>query len=151
MKQKYLEKYYRQMTKRFYLVDGVDDPNLKQVFISSIPDVLAKETFRFLSTSRKTLQNTTLGEIFQIVLQAMEKMCSHNTFIQEYMKQTKKLDNVCNHKELHIKCPSHTYCSCSTKFKKHKKYKRYNNYDRSSKSSKFKQRFNSKKRPWRFL
>ncbi|KAL5575994.1 hypothetical protein UlMin_017693 [Ulmus minor] len=148
MQRKDLEKHYREMTKRFYLIGGVDDPNLKQAFLSSIPDPLGEETFRLLSTSGKTLQNTTLGELYQLVLRALEKMCSQNKFIQEYMKQTKKLDKVCNQKELQIKCPSHSSCSCSTRIRKHKKNK---HYDRSSKSYKFKRRFNNKKGPWKFL
>ncbi|KAL5580723.1 hypothetical protein UlMin_013165 [Ulmus minor] len=133
---------------KFYLIGGVDDPNLKQAFLSSIPDPLGEETFRLLSTSGKTLQNTTLGELYQLVLRALEKMCSHNKFIQEYMKQTKKLDKVYNQKELQIKCPSHSSCSCSTKIRKYKKYK---HYDKSSKSYKFKRQFNNKKGPWKFL
>ena len=136
------------MTKKFYLIGGVDDPNLKQAFLSSIPDPLGEETFKLLSTSGKTLQNTTLGELYQLVLRALEKMCSQNKFIQEYMKKTKKLDKVCNQKELQIKCPSHLSCSCATKTRKHNKYKYY---DRSSKSYKFKRRFNNKKGPWKFL
>ncbi|KAL5548138.1 hypothetical protein UlMin_003369 [Ulmus minor] len=127
MQWKDLEKHYREMTKRFYLIGGVDDPNLKQAFLSSILDPLGEETFRLLSTSGKTLQNTTLGELYQLVLRALEKMCSQNEFIQEYMKQTKKLDKV---------------------IRKHKKNK---HYDRSSKSYKFKRRFNNKKGPWKFL
>ncbi|KAL5564654.1 hypothetical protein UlMin_027818 [Ulmus minor] len=127
MQQKDLEKHYREMTERFYLIGGVDDPNLKQALLSSIPDPLGEETFRLLSTSGKTLQNTTLGELYQLVLRALEKMCSQNKFIQEYMKQTKKLDKV---------------------IRKHKKNK---HYDRSSKSYKFKWRFNNKKGPWKFL
>ncbi|KAL5548784.1 hypothetical protein UlMin_004015 [Ulmus minor] len=142
MQRKDLEKHYREMTKRFYLIGGVDDPNLKQAFLSSIPNILGEETFRLLSTSGKTLQNTTLGELYQLVLRAQNK------FIQEYMKQTKKLDKVCNQKELQIKCPSHSSCSCSTRIRKHKKYK---HYDRSSKSYKFKRQFNNKKGPWKFL
>ncbi|KAL5553210.1 hypothetical protein UlMin_040611 [Ulmus minor] len=90
MQRKDLEKQYREMTKRFYLIGGVDDPNFKRAFLSSIPDPLEEETFRLFSTSRKILQNTTLGKLYQLVLRALEKMCSQNKFIQEYMKKHKK-------------------------------------------------------------
>ncbi|KAL5577277.1 hypothetical protein UlMin_018976 [Ulmus minor] len=84
MQRKDLEKLYREMTKRFYLIGGVDDPNLKQAFLSSILDPLGEETFRLLSTSGKTLQNTTLRELYKLVLRALEKMCSQNKSSKSY-------------------------------------------------------------------
>ena len=40
MKRKDLEKRFQQMSKRYYMIGGVDDPNLKQALLSSIPDSL---------------------------------------------------------------------------------------------------------------
>ena len=117
---KKLEKRFQHMTKRFYLIRRIDDPNLKQAFLSSIPEPLGEETFRLLSSSRKTLQNTTLGELFHLVSRFLDKMCSQNRFLQKYMKQIKQLDKVCNQKELLTKCLSYTSCSCSLKHRKSK-------------------------------
>ncbi|PON64119.1 hypothetical protein PanWU01x14_126410, partial [Parasponia andersonii] len=103
------------MIKRFYLIGGIDYPNLKQAFLSSIPNPLGEETFRLLSSSGKTLQNTTLGELYQLVLRALDKMCSENKFLQEYMKQTKHLDKACSQKDLLTKCSAHNTCSCTQK------------------------------------
>ncbi|KAM6599780.1 hypothetical protein CsatA_019389 [Cannabis sativa] len=98
MKKEDLELHFQRMTKRFYLIGGVDDPNLKQAFLASIPEPLGEETFRLLSANNRTMQNTTFGELFQMVMRALDKMCSQNKFLQEYMKQTKQLDRACNQK-----------------------------------------------------
>ena len=97
-----LEKHYKKMTQQFYQIGGINDPNLKQAFLSSIPDPLGEETFRLLSGTGRTLADATIGEIYQLVLKALEKMCSQHKFIQEFMKQSKKLGKVCSQKDLRI-------------------------------------------------
>ncbi|KAF4403253.1 hypothetical protein G4B88_028024 [Cannabis sativa] len=57
---------------------------------------------------------------FQLVLKALEKMCSQKKFLQEFMKQSKKLGKVCSRRDLLIKCPSESSCSCKTPKKKTK-------------------------------
>ncbi|XP_062089201.1 uncharacterized protein LOC133795762 [Humulus lupulus] len=131
-----LELHYQRMSKRFYLIGGVDDPNLKQAFLASIPKPLGEETFRLLSANGRTLQNTTLGELFQTIMRALEKMCSQNKFLQEYMKQTKQLDKVCSPRDLTIKCSTKSSCSCERPSYGGKRYK----------SKSFKPRT-----PWKFL
>ncbi|KAF4401602.1 hypothetical protein G4B88_001796 [Cannabis sativa] len=125
-----LEKHYKRMTKRFYQIGGIDYPNLKQAFLSSIPEPLGEETFRLLSGLGKSLTDAAIGEIFQLVLKALEKICSQKKFLQEFIKQSKKLGKVCSRPDLLIKCPSESSCSCKTpknknkfktfKFSKHK-------------------------------
>ncbi|XP_062094158.1 uncharacterized protein LOC133800219 [Humulus lupulus] len=116
-----LKKHYKKMTQQFYQIGGIDDPNLKQAFLSSIPEPLGEETFILLSGTARTLADATIGEIYQLVLKALEKMCSRYKFIQEFMKQSKKLGNVCSQKDLRIKCPPESACSCLPEKKKHNK------------------------------
>ncbi|XP_060964790.1 uncharacterized protein LOC133033738 [Cannabis sativa] len=137
MKKEDLELHFQRMTKRFYLIGGVDDPNLKQAFLASIPEPLGEETFRLLSANNRTLQNTTFGELFQMVMRALDKMCSQNKFLQEYMKQTKQLDRACNQKGLTIKCSTKDTCSCSKQ--------------KDEKKKSFKYRSSRRKTPWKFL
>ncbi|KAF4348039.1 hypothetical protein F8388_014327 [Cannabis sativa] len=47
-------------------------------------------------------------------------MCSQKKFLQEFMKQSKKLGKVCSIRDLLIKCPSESSCSCKTPKKKTK-------------------------------
>lgn len=86
MSKKDLENHYNQITKRFYPIGGIDDPNLKQAFLSSIPDPLRKEATRLLNASGLTLQNTTLEELYQLIIRALDKMCSQNKILHEYLK-----------------------------------------------------------------
>ena len=64
MNKKDLEKHFWDMTKQFYLIGGVNDPSLKQTFLSSIPNPLVEESYMLFTTASKTLQNTTLGELY---------------------------------------------------------------------------------------
>ncbi|GMN64946.1 hypothetical protein TIFTF001_034022 [Ficus carica] len=104
------------MSRRFYLIGGINDPNLKQAFISSIPEPLGDETSRLLSAANKRIADITLGEICQFIFRAIDKMCSQNKFLQEYMKQMKQFDKICINKELLTKCPNNPTpgCSCSS-------------------------------------
>ena len=45
------------------MIGGVDDPNLKQALLPSIPESLGLDTFRQLKTHNKQLQRTPFGEI----------------------------------------------------------------------------------------
>ncbi|GMN46238.1 hypothetical protein TIFTF001_015424 [Ficus carica] len=111
-----LEVHFQKMSKRFYLIGGINDPNLKQAFISSIPEPLGDETSRLLSAANKQIADITLGEICQFIFRAIDKMCSQNKFLQEYMKQMKQFDRICINKELLTKCPKNPTpgCNCSS-------------------------------------
>lgn len=50
MKQSDLEKHFQQMFKWYYAIDGVDDPNLKQAFLSLILGIFNNEAYRILKT-----------------------------------------------------------------------------------------------------
>ncbi|GMN65327.1 hypothetical protein TIFTF001_034383 [Ficus carica] len=101
------------MSRRFYLIGGLNYPNLKQAFLSSIPKPLGEETFRLLIATNKKIANTTFGELCQLVFKAIEKMCSLNKFLQEYIKHMKNLDKVCTNKELYTKCPTNPTPGCT--------------------------------------
>ena len=51
-----LEKHFKNVTQRFYQIDGYNDPNLKQAFLSSVPDPLGDEAFRLLTSTGKELR-----------------------------------------------------------------------------------------------
>lgn len=52
------------MSKRFYLLGGMDDQNLKQTFINSLLEPFGNEASKVLGTKGLTLQNTSLGELY---------------------------------------------------------------------------------------
>lgn len=39
-----LEKHFKKASVRFYILKGVDDPNLKQTYLNQLPEPLGNET-----------------------------------------------------------------------------------------------------------
>ncbi|GMN58747.1 hypothetical protein TIFTF001_027847 [Ficus carica] len=108
-----LEVYIQKMSRRFYLIGGLNDLNLKRAFLFSILEPLGEETFRLVTATNKKISDTIFGELCQLIFKAIEKMCSQNKFLQEHIKQTKNLDKVCTNKELYTKCPTNPTLGCT--------------------------------------
>lgn len=64
------------MSKRYHLLSGIDNLSMKQAFIISLPKEIASKTFRLIKVKNKHVSYLSLGEIFQHVLKAIEKLCS---------------------------------------------------------------------------
>ncbi|GMN70488.1 hypothetical protein TIFTF001_039529 [Ficus carica] len=63
--------------------------------------------------ANKQIAEATFGELCQLILKAIDKMCSQNKFLQEHIKQSKNLDKICINKELFTKCPSNPTLGCT--------------------------------------
>ena len=73
----------------------MDDVNAKHTFLNSLPEPLGDETLRMMNLQRITLQQASLGEIYQHVLIALEKLCNHTNVAkvineQGYIPKKKK-------------------------------------------------------------
>ena len=64
LNRKDLEKHFKNVTQIFYQIGGYNDPNLKQAFLSSMPDPLGEEAFRLMAIAGKVLRTIALGELF---------------------------------------------------------------------------------------
>lgn len=73
-----LEKYYNRMSQRFYCLQGIDEVNLKQVFLNSFPESLGNEAYRSVETKNITMAHTSLGELYQLNLNALAKLCKRS-------------------------------------------------------------------------
>ena len=71
-----LEKHFDRMSRRFYSINGMDDVNIKHTFLNSLSDPLGDETLRMMNLQRIILQQASLGEIYQHMLFALEKICN---------------------------------------------------------------------------
>ncbi|TLX66369.1 hypothetical protein E9993_23440, partial [Labilibacter sediminis] len=71
-----LEAHYDRMSQRFYCLQGIDDINLKGGFLNSFPESLASEAQRSLDFRNMTVAQTTLGELYQLILNALAKLCN---------------------------------------------------------------------------
>ena len=54
------------MSPLFYILNGVFEPNLKQVYMTSLPDEHQNELLRVIALSKKDLSSITIGYIDQM-------------------------------------------------------------------------------------
>ncbi|GKB51374.1 putative zinc finger, CCHC-type containing protein [Tanacetum coccineum] len=121
--EKDLEKHYDHMSQRFYYLNGVDDVNLKQVFLNPVPESLRNEAYRALEARNKK-------------------------FLAEFEKTRKRLGTACDDKYLQIKCKDKSLCDCThTKKKFHsKRFSSLSGKPRFSRQSSKKWKFIRKKK-----
>ncbi|GMN43202.1 hypothetical protein TIFTF001_012401 [Ficus carica] len=104
------------------------------------------------TTSNSKVQLITLDDIppSQWRDRAIDKMCSQNKFLQEYMKQMKQFDRICINKELLTKCPKNPTpgCNCSSCSSKPSSRLRKFRRKKGFRRNKF---FSKKKGSWKFL
>ncbi|GJR02314.1 putative zinc finger, CCHC-type containing protein [Tanacetum coccineum] len=136
------------MSQRFYCLNGVDDVNLKQVFLNSFPESLGNEAYRALEARNVTIAQTTLGELYQLILNALAKLCNQKKFLAEFERTGKRLGTACDDKYLQIKCKDKSSCDCThTKKKFHsKRYSSLSGKPRFSRRSSKKWKFIRKKK-----
>ena len=78
----------------------MDDVNAKHTFLNSLPEPLGDETLCMMNLQKITLQQASLGEIYQHVLIALEKLCNQRKFLSEIGKVHSKLKDNCRRKDL---------------------------------------------------
>ncbi|KAK1382554.1 hypothetical protein POM88_020289 [Heracleum sosnowskyi] len=142
-KRKDLETHYERMSKRFYAINGIDDVNLKQTFINSLPEPLGNETSRLLQIKNLQINSTSIGELYQHVLLALEKLCNQKKFLKQIEEQSKNLGSACDRNDLQIKCGKGNSCNCAKKKEKLSKLSKF--HKKAGKN------YFSKKKKWRFL
>ncbi|CAK8532211.1 unnamed protein product [Lathyrus sativus] len=108
------------MAQRYYVLNGYNDPSLKNTYISSLPQELQPKIRRMLAITQKNIKTMSLGQIHQVTLEALEKLCRFHHQFSEVIEQKSKFTQACKKPYLEIKCKEKR-CSCPTK-KKHKKY-----------------------------
>lgn len=79
-------------------------PNLKQVYTSSLPDEIQNELHWFIATTKKDLSILTIGQIHQMTLTAIDKLCEQERFIKDLMNKKIKLNKMCQQPYWQIKC-----------------------------------------------
>ncbi|MED6177164.1 hypothetical protein PIB30_095422, partial [Stylosanthes scabra] len=95
------------------------NPPLKHVFTASLPEELQPEIQRTMVALRKEIQTTSIGEIYQIALAALDKLCETQNMFKQLQKRSQKLKGACNKSYLKIKCKDKDSCECNTKKKNH--------------------------------
>ncbi|XP_042509130.1 uncharacterized protein LOC122084761 [Macadamia integrifolia] len=71
-----LDKHFSRITDRFHKIGGIDDENLKQVFLNSMPEPLGADTQQFLKNQNIPLAFCTIGSLYSYALTALDKLCN---------------------------------------------------------------------------
>ncbi|GJS28656.1 putative zinc finger, CCHC-type containing protein [Tanacetum coccineum] len=87
-----------------FLKMKLDDVNQKQVFLNSFLESLRNEAYRALEARNVTIAQTTLGELYQLILNALAKLYNQKKFLAEFERTGKRLRTACDDKYLQIKC-----------------------------------------------
>lgn len=106
------------MSKQFYCIYGIDDVNLKQAFLNSFPKPLGAEAQKILTVQRGTLQASTLAQLYELIVNALECLCNQKKFMAHVEKTNRQLADACDKRYLNIKCKEKT-CDCSSKKRNH--------------------------------
>ncbi|QHO18904.1 polyprotein [Arachis hypogaea] len=118
-KRKDLEKHYKRMAVKYYLLGGNNNPPLKQVFTASLPNEFQPKLQQMMMTLRKEVATTTIGEIYQLALAALDKLCEQQQIFKWLNQDSSKLERACNKSYLNIKCKELGMCECKPKKKMH--------------------------------
>ncbi|GJS01528.1 putative reverse transcriptase domain, viral movement protein [Tanacetum coccineum] len=71
---------------------------------------LGNEAYRALEARNVAIAQTTLGELYQLILNALAKLCNQKKFLAEFERTGKRLGTACDDKYLQIKCKDKSSC-----------------------------------------
>lgn len=114
------------MLKLFYTLGA--DPNLQQVFLSSIPKDIGQVVEISLQKKERRIVDAPIGELQQEIHLALDDLYIYQKAFRSYLKSNKELDRACQGPELKIKCANKELCddpSCGNQCKKKKYFKRF--------------------------
>ncbi|GJU58620.1 hypothetical protein Tco_1236386 [Tanacetum coccineum] len=74
---------------------------------------LGNEAYRALEARNVTIAQTTIGELYQLILNALVKLCNQKKFLAEFERTGKRLGTTCDDKYLQIKCKDKSSCDCT--------------------------------------
>ncbi|KAH9698016.1 hypothetical protein KPL71_023838 [Citrus sinensis] len=137
-----LDFHYKRMSLLFYKLNGFNEPTLKHVFQASLPDELQPDIQRQLTASNLSLDNISLGKIFQLAKTCLDKLCEQKQFFKELLKDKEPFRSACKKPYLQIKCKQKKDCDCSPKKKRH--FKKFRNPEFSSRPRR-------SRKPYRFF
>ncbi|KAH9716958.1 hypothetical protein KPL71_021647 [Citrus sinensis] len=114
-----LDFHYKRMSLLFYKLNGFNEPTLKHVFLASLPEELQPNIQRQLTASNLSLDNISLGKIFQFAKTCLDKLCEQKQFFKELLKDKEPFRSACKKPYLHIKCHKKKDYDCNSKKKWH--------------------------------
>ncbi|RDX72893.1 hypothetical protein CR513_47567, partial [Mucuna pruriens] len=86
IKMKDLDKHFQRMLARFYLLNGPNDPSLKNTYVASLPEELQPEINRMAMTAQKEFSTMSMGQIHQMTQEALDKLCRQHKYFSDVLK-----------------------------------------------------------------
>ncbi|KAH9801855.1 hypothetical protein KPL71_001180 [Citrus sinensis] len=137
-----LDFHYKRMSLLFNKLNGFNEPTLTHVFLASLPDELQPDIQQQLTASNLSLDNISLGKIFQLAKTCLDKLCEQKQFFKELLKYKEPFGVLAKKPYLQIKCKKKKDCDCSPKKKRH--FKKFRNPEFSSRPRR-------SRKPYRFF
>ncbi|KAG5032675.1 hypothetical protein JHK82_016250 [Glycine max] len=117
LKIKDLDRRFQRMNQRFYLLDGLNDPSLKNTYVASLPEEIQPELNKMVAAAQMDFSTMSMGKINQFTLEVVDKLCRQHQYFSDIMNRKVKYSRACKKPYLEIKCKEKT-CHCSPKKKK---------------------------------
>ncbi|WVY95102.1 hypothetical protein V8G54_034190 [Vigna mungo] len=135
-----LDRHFKRMLQRFYLLNGANDVSLKNTYVASLSAQLQPELNIMAMATQKDFSTMTMGQIHQMTKEVVDKLCRQHQYFFDLMNNKGKFGKACKKSYLEIKCKDK--CSCQNKKNKGEKP-----YKRKEKNLKFFKKRNFRKRP----
>ena len=107
------------MSTMYYKLNDFNDPSLKHVFVASLPKEIQPELQRQFTIHQLDIANLSLGKIYQLVVNCLERLCEQKEFFKDLMENKQPFKSACKKSHLSIKCKGEKDCTFSTKKKSH--------------------------------
>jgi len=105
LKIKYLDRHFQRMNRRFYLLNGLNDPSLKYTYVA-----LLLELNKMVAVAHMDFSTMSMGQIHQFTLEVIDKLCRQHQYFSDIMNRKAKYSKACRGEE--------KACHCSPKKKK---------------------------------
>ncbi|QCD84057.1 hypothetical protein DEO72_LG2g4407 [Vigna unguiculata] len=90
-----LDRHFKRMIQRFYLLNGGNDPSLKNTYVASLPVDLQPELNRMAIAAQKDFSHMTMGQIHQMTKEAVDKLCRQHQHFSDILNQRRIGWDIC--------------------------------------------------------
>ena len=71
LKIKDLDRHFQRMNQRFYLLNGLNDPSLKNTYVASLPEEIKLELNKMVAAAQMDFSTMSMGQIHQFTLEVV--------------------------------------------------------------------------------
>ena len=80
LKIKDLDRHFQRMNQRFYLLNGLNDPSLKNTYVVSLPEEIQPELNKMIAAAQMDFSTLYMGQIHQFTLEVVDKLCRQHHY-----------------------------------------------------------------------